>query len=474
MLTGLWSQQPPYQFLDSTDGLNHANGLDIALVQAIVQEAGLGADFRFAELGESLEALSQGAADFLPGAYLTEERGRRFLVSEPYRFSEDRLFLGADVAEPDGETPAEVISAALEGGLRLAVPADFEWGAELSTLLRQGEQRGLVLLVENAQAAVAAVQRGRADAFLGDRLTGLALSAAMGEAITSIHPVVLQRRAVHILFSPRSVSEQTVERFDAALDTLRERGELARISRQWTNPIAVSVALDGAWFDTLILIGLVAFSISGVVLARSGGYSVYGALVLASLPALGGGVVRDMLMLREVYLFQEPRLLTICLAIIALGYLFNRFLDLVRGRALWFFDLVHLILRLRQRVSPGLLLQVFDSLGLAAFTVVAVSVAAEEGLEPLWLWGPVTAAITATGGAILRDMIRKESINPFLHTSFYGEAALIWAFVLSLYLDLAGASASPAAVRLAIIATMLGLFATRLVFVVRRIHSPRY
>ena len=50
----------------------------------------------------------------------------------------------------------------------------------------------------------------------------------------------------------------------------------------------------------------------------------------------------------------------------------------------------------------------FDALGLAAFTVIGVVVAVESRSNPLWLWGPLLAALTGAGGGIIRrvDLVR--------------------------------------------------------------------
>ena len=49
------------------------------------------------------------------------------------------------------------------------------------------------------------------------------------------------------------------------------------------------------WFFTIDILGTIAFAISGILLARQGGYSLFGAFVLASLPAVGGGIIRDVI-----------------------------------------------------------------------------------------------------------------------------------------------------------------------------------
>jgi polar amino acid transport system substrate-binding protein len=277
-----------------------------------------------------------------------------------------------------------------------------------------------------------------------------------------------------MLFSRASLSASEAAAFDGALAQLDREGRVRAVAQRFANVLSLSIAFRSDLIDLCFIVGIVAFSISGVVIARTGNYSIFGALVLASLPALGGGVVRDLILLRDIYFFESPVMIYACLLTIAAGYLFNRLLDLVRGRALWFFDVVNFVLYLRRRISPQLTMQVFDAAGLALFTIVSVSIAAEEDLAPLWFWGPIVAAITATGGAILRDMIRKDALNPMLHTAFYGEAVVIWSFAYSLFLQYLGPYASPNALLAVSLVSMLGIFATRLLFTVTRWRSPRY
>lgn len=103
-----------------------------------------------------------------------------------------------------------------------------------------------------------------------------------------------------------------------------------------------------------------------------------------------------------------------------------------------------------------------------------MTVAAEFGRDPLWMWGPLLAALTATGGAILRDMIRADSKNDILHNAFYGETVILWSFPLSLYLQYFGHLSDPETVFWALMISMMGIFATRMIFVLFGWRAPRY
>ena len=76
-------------------------------------------------------------------------------------------------------------------------------------------------------------------------------------------------------------------------------------------------------------------------------------------------------------------------------------------------------------------LEISDAIGLSTFTVIGVMVAVEQHCEPLWLWGPVFAALTGAGGGILRDVLRAQADIPTLKGSLYPEIAILWGFVYS-------------------------------------------
>jgi polar amino acid transport system substrate-binding protein len=43
--------------------------------------------------------------------------------------------------------------------------------------------------------------------------------------------------------------------------------------------------------------------------------------------------------------------------------------------------------------------------------------------------------LSGAGGGILRDVIRADSRNPALRTSFYAEVCVIWGFALAMTVD---------------------------------------
>jgi polar amino acid transport system substrate-binding protein len=102
-----------------------------------------------------------------------------------------------------------------------------------------------------------------------------------------------------------------------------------------------------------------------------------------------------------------------------------------------------------------------------------VVIAVEQKCEPLWLWGPLLAALTGAGGGILRDIVRADVHNPNLKGDFYPEIAVIWGLFLSLFLDWETSRLDLREIGWGVLFTMIGAFLTRLVVLRYGIRSLR-
>jgi polar amino acid transport system substrate-binding protein len=121
-------------------------------------------------------------------------------------------------------------------------------------------------------------------------------------------------------------------------------------------------------------------------------------------------------------------------------------------------------------------LRFLTRLGWLAFTVIGVVVAVESKSNPLWLWGPLLAALTGAGGGIVRDVIRGDANNPFLKGTFYAEIALVWGLILSLFLMWYAnfLDYKPNEISLPVVVTLIGALLTRMAVFYLRIKSPMY
>lgn len=150
---------------------------------------------------------------------------------------------------------------------------------------------------------------------------------------------------------------------------------------------------QAAVFDVLDLCGVSVFAASGAVLAIRRKFDVVGLLTLAFVAALGGGVLRDLLLARGVPIaFDNPNY-----AIVA----FVTGLVVVPSR------------NLIERVWRPVL--VLDAAGLGLFCVTGASIAADHGLAAIP--AVMVGVVTATGGGVIRDVLAGEAPQVFQQDS---------------------------------------------------------
>ncbi len=222
--------------------------------------------------------------------------------------------------------------------------------------------------------------------------------------------------------------------------------------------LAALQQLTGArWFYALDLLGTVVFAISGVMRAHKGRYDFFGAFVLAFLPAVGGGTVRDVLVggdRHPPFIFKDPLYVELVLAVVIVGALVSR-----RWRA---------SVESERRLS--LWLEVFDAMGLACFTVIGAKVALGANLH--WIWVPLFAALTCAGGGVMRDVVCGREPGT-LKGEIYEEIAFAGGLLFVAIAEGVRIWSHPVETLVtATIAVMIAVFVARMWVVARGITSP--
>lgn len=151
--------------------------------------------------------------------------------------------------------------------------------------------------------------------------------------------------------------------------------------------------------QTLELVGTFAFAVSGATAAINKSYDIIGLLSLSFITAIGGGTIRDLLIGATPVAWMTNELSNT--AIIAAAII-----------AALFFSYVKKLVRL---------LNTFDAIGLALFTITGINKGIAVGLPmPICI---ALGVITGTFGGLLRDVICGE--QPTLFTREIYAAASI-------------------------------------------------
>ena len=153
-------------------------------------------------------------------------------------------------------------------------------------------------------------------------------------------------------------------------------------------------------------LGIVAFTITGALVASRKEMDVVGFIVLGTVTGIGGGTLRDLLLGLPVFWVGAPAYLIAC-ALVSVFVFFAAHIPHSRYRyLLW-----------------------LDAIGLALFAVTGAEKAAQAGA------GPTVAiamgVITATFGGIIRDLFGNEA-PVILSREIYASAALAGAVVFVL------------------------------------------
>jgi uncharacterized membrane protein YeiH len=151
------------------------------------------------------------------------------------------------------------------------------------------------------------------------------------------------------------------------------------------------------WLD---LLGVFFFAVSGSLLAARKQIDIVGSLLLASLVGLGGGVIRDVILVIVPAAFTNPAYLAPpLLATVLVFFLFSSV----------------------QRYTSLLIL--FDAAGLALFCMTGTLKALATGLNPVA--SVLLGVTTAVGGGLLRDITANEVPELFNPKDIYALPAFL-------------------------------------------------
>ena len=150
----------------------------------------------------------------------------------------------------------------------------------------------------------------------------------------------------------------------------------------------------------LQFLGVAAFAASGAIAAIRKRMDLIGIAVLATVTAVGGGTIRDLLLDRPIFWVRYPAYIGACLGAAALVVIWMRF---------W--------------RPPESTLGIADALGLGLFAIGGAQAARQTDAAPIII--VVMGAITGVAGGVIRDMLSAEIPVVFKQGELYASAAIV-------------------------------------------------
>ncbi len=167
-------------------------------------------------------------------------------------------------------------------------------------------------------------------------------------------------------------------------------------------------------FFAIEIIGTIAFAITGVITSLEKKFDIFGALVLGTVTAVGGGIVRDLILgytppmafRKSVYAITA---VITSLAVFIIAYFFGR--------------------RIKKHFEVySQVINIFDSIGLSVFVIGGVNSAVSCGFGENMFLSVFVATLTGVGGGVMRDIMAGR-VPTILHKRVYALAAIIGAVI---------------------------------------------
>ena len=160
------------------------------------------------------------------------------------------------------------------------------------------------------------------------------------------------------------------------------------------------------------IIGTVAFAISGSLIAIENNLDLLGVLILGWTTACCGGLLRDIILNREIVMFNEPWYSIIALCVSLLVFVIMYFLKNLQWENSKIYKTIF---------------NIIDSLGLGSFVVIGAMAALNSKLSGFF---PVlfSGVLTAFGGGLVRDIMARK-IPVIFRKHIYAIAAVVGCLV---------------------------------------------
>ncbi len=160
-------------------------------------------------------------------------------------------------------------------------------------------------------------------------------------------------------------------------------------------------------FEVIDFIGIIAFAISGILVGIRHNLDLLGLFIASFLTALGGGIMRDIIVDKTPYSFtHNTPAIIVLIAIIAI---------------------ITLRPYKKKNIENSKIFILSDSLGLSSFSISGALLAIESNFN---ITGILTVSfISAVGGGIVRDIIINE-VPLIFKTGFYGTISLLIGLII--------------------------------------------
>jgi len=454
-----WYINEPYQYLMVTsNGSANVSGMDVELINAIAAKIGINIEYHQDNWYQDQLDIQNGTADMTAGATYTVERSNYAHFSKPYRLEEFSLFIIEPLAKKlKFQNNDQLIAQIRLFNLHLGVVKGTVYGDQKFTdFLFSDKNQDIIKVYHNNIELINGMAKKEVDGFISDKIVGAVniLSKPTDRKIVEV-PLNI-RTPLHLMFSKKTVSLNTVEQFNFAINDFLTSNEYKKIIKTYMYHILLPKSIDSRWCHIIGLLGSLAFAFSGIILGAKNNSTLFGTFLFAALPSVSSCIMLDLIINHDtghLNLYFTPSYFYYIFTVVLLSF-----------TAVKLFSYYNKQIAEDSYLENSLnnMLAVCDAFGQATFIIIGVTMVIIQKIEPLSFWGPFFAFLASNAGVIVRDFIIGKNSVKRVPKGISIETTLLWGLIFTLLLDRYGANPNYDTIKYSMIIIIVSAFITHL------------
>ena len=430
-LSGIWYPYKPYQYHVFTFDHRSLVGLDVDLFDLISKNLDLLIDYTQTKDFDILAKLKLEHKDFASGISFSEERGKDFYFSRPYRYEVYDIYTLKDNRLPKifdnwGEFLVNITLA----NYKLGVVKNYNYGSERINNFISKNDGHIVESYPTDGLAFEAFLRKEIDYLIIDNFVATSLIMEYSSANKISNLDLAMEVPVHFVFNKDTVPLETVFTFNQAIDNTLNKYEYKQILNNYLQPYLFFETVKSDLFDFISLISALLFAISSTIFAAKAGMSFFGCCFLSLLPSFATNYCVDLI---------ENLSANANFKNYSVSYIY---LVLVLGVCAILFFTIKAMMNTHEKSNNWKELikfaNILDIVARCHIPLLAVTYISWRLLDPSIFFAPMVSVIPISIGIIIRDAFIREHKHSFLYNSSTYIVNAILSSVFMLVIDILG------------------------------------
>jgi polar amino acid transport system substrate-binding protein len=464
-----WFDWEPYQYTKISNNQEILTGMDLALMKRVFKEVGSEVIIDRVSWDKHIQDIKTGQRDIATGATYTRDRAEFAFFSDPYRYEENVLIISKQTEKSLAfDNIPELLAQIRAQNFRLGVLDGGIYADEsINNFIMDRSNADIIVKSNDDIENIKNLLKGSIDGFIVDRLVGASVVLKFN-AESDVREVDLKiKTPISFMLSKKTNTPEFMNEVNKSISKIKNSGEFDEISREYLFPVLLLQIISSDWFGYITIIGIISFSISGVLIALKENMTLFNTILISSIPTSIVGVFRDSInsSADQYSVAYSTKYLLISFILVIFCFSALRTLEIFNKQASKDKEL--------EKFLSNLFIYT-ESLGQASFIIVGVACTIVFKFSPIEVWGPIFAFIISNLGSVIRDLFTREKIITALNSGLRPEICLLWGLIFSIFLKLNSSSPDITTTTIAAITILIGALASLVLVHLFKIENIRF